>query len=46
MANLENGKNMIKKECKPDVVELGLKWKEVYADVKYLLKKAKRLGYL
>lgn len=43
---LENGKKMIKKECKPDVVELGLKWKEVYADVKYLLKKAKRLGYL
>jgi hypothetical protein len=43
---LERDKKTIKKECKPDVVELGLKWKEVYADIKYLLKKAKRLGYL
>ena len=43
---LESDKKTIKKECKPDVVELGLKWKEVYEDIKYLLKKAKRLGYL
>jgi hypothetical protein len=43
---LENKEKLIKKECKPDVKELGLKWGEVYADIKYLIKKAKKLGYL
>jgi hypothetical protein len=43
---LKRNKHVIKKECKADVVELGLKWKDVYADVKYLIKKAKRLGYI
>ena len=39
-------KKTFKKECKPDLKDLDLSWKDVYKDIKYLIAKAKRLGYI
>jgi hypothetical protein len=43
---LENEEKVIKKQCKPDVKEIGLSWKEVYKDIKFLIGRAQKLGYL
>ena len=43
---IQNKEKVVKKDCKSDIKKLGLKWKDVYADIMYLIKKAQGLGYL